>query len=77
MKMREYRLADTDHRLTVDLTEYEDLIKNIIKKEAPAVKVDVLEDRYVLNKPISRGQAIPVSAYASKILCIYLFQELS
>lgn len=58
--MREYRLADTDHRLTVNLTEYEDVIKDIVKKEDPTVKVRVYEDKYVLNKELMRGQVIRI-----------------
>ena len=64
--MREYRLADTDYRITVDLTEYEDLIKKVVNDEAPEVEVTVLENRYVLNNPISRGQAIRIGRRLAK-----------
>ena len=64
--MREYKLADTDYRLTVDLRGYEDEIKEIVKEYAPDVEVSVFEDKYVLNKQIEPGQAIRIGKALAK-----------
>lgn len=64
--MREYKLASSDNRQNVDLTEYEDLIKDVIHSEAPNITVTVFPDRYVLNNPISKGQAIRIGRRLAK-----------
>lgn len=64
--MRVYELANTELRGSVNLINYEEIIKQIIKDIAPQVKVTVEPDRYILDREISKGQAIRIGRKIAK-----------
>lgn len=63
---RKYRLADTNNRNDVDLTEYADLIESVIQEECPDVKVSIEEKSYTVNKELTKGEAIRIGRALAK-----------
>jgi hypothetical protein len=58
--MRAYQLADVSLRESVNLTVYEDVIKEIIHQVIPSAEVIVQPDRYLIKNEISKGDAIRI-----------------
>ena len=63
--MREYRFTSSFARDTVDLREYEDVIKDAVAHVNPKAKVEVYEDRYTIDS-ISRSESVQVGRQLSK-----------
>lgn len=64
--MRIYELANVELRGEVSLLDYKDIIEQVIKEEAPEVKVTIEPDRYILDTDISKGQAIRIGRKIAK-----------
>lgn len=58
--MRIYELANTSLRRRVNLLDYKTIIEQVINEEAPAVEVTVKPNCYILDKDITKGQAIRI-----------------
>lgn len=58
--MRKYTLADGSKRSTVDLRDYEDVIKAAVEEFAPGTTVTVCKDHYIVNEPLSQSQAVKI-----------------
>lgn len=58
--MRKYSFAATDHRNTINLTDYRDLIIETIHNICPNIEVRVEEDGYYLPEDVPRGDKIKI-----------------
>lgn len=63
--MREYRFTNSFARDTVDLTEYEEIIKEAVAEVNPKAIVNVFQDKYTIDS-ISRPESVMVGRLLSK-----------
>ena len=63
--MREYRFSSSLARDTVDLTEFEAIIRQAVEQVNPKATVTVYTDRYTIDN-ISRSEAVQVGRLLSK-----------
>lgn len=63
--MREYRFSNSFARDTVDLREYEDIIKNTVAQVNSQATVTVYEDRYTIDN-ISHSESVMIGRLLSK-----------
>ena len=58
--MRKYTLADGSKRSTVDLRDYEDVIKSAVEEFAPGNTVVVASDHYIVKDQLTQSQAVKI-----------------
>lgn len=58
--VRKYTLANGSKRSTVDLRDYEDVIKSAVEEFAPGTTVTVCKDYYLVNEQLSQSQAVKI-----------------
>lgn len=58
--MRKYTLADGSKRSTVDLRNYEDVIKSAVEEFAPGTTVTVCKEYYIVNEQLTQSQAVKI-----------------
>ena len=58
--MREYQLADSIFKNSIDLRDFKKEIQDAVAKHTQNVTVYVEKDRYILDKNISKGDAIRI-----------------
>lgn len=62
--MREYRLINKD--ITVDLTNYEDIIKKTVTEVVPDAEVTVLPDKYIINAKLTHRETVTIGRALAK-----------
>lgn len=70
---KEYRLADKEYRKNVDLKDYTDIIEKCVYSLSPDANIEIHNDSYVINTPITTGQAREIGKRMGKetLLKIY------
>jgi hypothetical protein len=56
--VREYSLINKS--IDVDLTTYEDIIKNVVAEVVPDAEVIVSSDKYTVNYELTRSQVVEI-----------------